>query len=229
MKTSKSLINNLTLAFNRFNSGMVSESALAIIGTILTLFCRTFMHSISNDFNLSNLKTFHVLTISDYNGFESHKNRLPMTPRRNEIKAAMNSIIRDVSSIETTLIVQVPLELVIHILVYSLERVVAVDGLAEAGRVHNCQAELHASLLDFDRGGLDAHRLFDSIGHAHMRSLRIQVRQEQTVDESRLAKTGLANHHQSELEPLLDELAMHLVGQVGETHVALIVTGTRFI
>lgn len=50
-------------------------------------------------------------------------------------------------------------------------------------------------------------------------SLGIQVGEKERVDERGLAETGLADHHERELEALLDKLAVNLVGQVGKSDV----------
>lgn len=50
--------------------------------------------------------------------------------------------------------------------------------------------------------------------------LRVQISQEQRVDESRLPESAFADHHERELEAFLHRLAVDLVGQVREADIA---------
>ena len=54
---------------------------------------------------------------------------------------------------------------------------------------------------------------------------RMAHREKEAVDEGGLSEAGLPDDHEGELEALLDGLAVHLVGQVGEAHVAGRVVG----
>ena len=64
------------------------------------------------------------------------------------------------------------------------------------------------------------HRPLDPLLGCGHDPVRVEVGQEEGVDQGGLAQAALARHHQRELEPLLHRLPVDLVGEVGESHIA---------
>ena len=95
----------------------------------------------------------------------------------------------------------------------GLPTVAVVDRLAEAGRVDDGQAQRDALLGEHDTSRVDGVRLVLAGGareRARKVGLVVELGEEERVDERRLAQTRLADHHQIELETLLNRLSIHL-------------------
>lgn len=83
-----------------------------------------------------------------------------MTERRYEVKAAMNTIVNNVSTIQPALIPQESLVLLINVLENGTEAVRVVDCVTEARSVHNCQAKFYAAFFNFNCRSIEFQRLF---------------------------------------------------------------------
>lgn len=83
-----------------------------------------------------------------------------MTERRYEVKAAVNTIVNNVSTIQPALIPQESLVLLINVLENGTEAVRVVDRVTEAWSVHNCQAKFHAAFFNFYGRSIEFQRLF---------------------------------------------------------------------
>ena len=66
----------------------------------------------------------------------------------------------------------------------------------------------------------DLHRPLDPLLGGRHDTVRVEVGQEEGVDEGGLAQAALPRHHQRELKTLLHRLPVDLVGEVGESHIA---------
>ncbi len=153
-----------------------------------------------------------------------------VAPRAHEVEAAVDAVVGDVAAVEAALVAEELLELGVDVLDDGPEALGGVDGVAEAWRVHDGQAQFDAALLDLHRGRLDLDGgLGVGAGGVPGRLVLVEVRLEEAVDERGLAQARLAHHHQRELEALLDELAVHLRGQVAEAHVAGVARGVRLL
>lgn len=86
-----------------------------------------------------------------------------MRPRRHKVKTAMHTVVLHVPSVESTLVREVLSELFVDVGRAHAPRVLAVDRVAEPGRVHYRESKLHPSLLDLHGFLLDRCRLFYSI------------------------------------------------------------------
>ena len=71
----------------------------------------------------------------------------------------MNAVIHDVFSVQTRLVPQEPLELLVYVFDYLGEAIGVVDGVPEARRVHHRQSQLDPLLLYFHRRRFQLHRL----------------------------------------------------------------------
>jgi hypothetical protein len=79
--------------------------------------------------------------------------------RRNEIEATMNSIIDDVAAIQSALVAQESLELIVDVLNDRLETVGVVDGVTVSGSIDDRQSKLNTPLFDLDGGSVQFNRL----------------------------------------------------------------------
>lgn len=114
-----SAISSKILFFSLFTSDSVRVSALEITGTMLTLWCRAFMNSISSGFNLrwkQEMSRYPSKQVKEIDSIPNAFCHIPVSCRRYKIKAAMNSIVNDVSAIQTTFIVQIAFELLVNVL-----------------------------------------------------------------------------------------------------------------
>lgn len=71
-----------------------------------------------------------------------------MTERRYEVKAAVNTIVNNVSTIQPALIPQESLVLLVNVLENGTEAVRVVDRITEAGSVYNGQSKFHAAFFN---------------------------------------------------------------------------------
>ena len=71
----------------------------------------------------------------------------------------MNTIIGDIATIETTLIVQVTFELIIDIVQDRLVTIACIDTIGIARCIDNGQTYFDTAFFDFDRRCFDFHRL----------------------------------------------------------------------
>lgn len=127
----------LTLRLSLSLSLRVSVSALAMTGTTLTLLWMAFMNCTSRGFRLVAQETEgHT---SDFSVSEQRRDReegaarrdTPVAERGDEVEAAVDSVVDDVSAIEAALVVEVALKLVVD---------VADDGVeAGRGQLISCQ------------------------------------------------------------------------------------------
>lgn len=82
-----------------------------------------------------------------------------MTKRRDEVEAAVYSIVNNVSAIEPTLISQESLKLLVAVLNDGLEAVTVVNSVTEARRINDSQSQFDASLFNFNRGSVEFYSL----------------------------------------------------------------------
>lgn len=82
-----------------------------------------------------------------------------MAKRRDKVEAAVYSVVDDVSAIQSTLVSEESLELLVAVLNDGLEAVGVVDGVTESRGVDNGQSQLDASLFDFNGGGVQFNGL----------------------------------------------------------------------
>ena len=82
----------------------------------------------------------------------------------------MNTIVRDVPTVETALVVQVALELAIDVVQDGLVAIRCVDPVAVARGVHHGEAYFDAALFDFHCGCFDLHSLTDFLYRRSMNS-----------------------------------------------------------
>lgn len=71
----------------------------------------------------------------------------------------MNTIIRDIATIEATLVVQVTFELIINIVQDRLVTIACIDTISISRCVDHGQTYFDTTFFDFDRRGFDFHRL----------------------------------------------------------------------
>lgn len=71
---------------------------------------------------------------------------LPMSKRRDEVKAAVNSVVNDVSAVQAALVMQVSLELIINILD---DRLKAVEQ--KKAEIRERAERKHSDIKDCDR------------------------------------------------------------------------------
>ena len=87
---------------------------------------------------------------------EGHVQRLESVARgRDEVEAAMHAVVADVAAVETRLVLQVLLKLLVDVSDDGLEAAVVVDGIPVARSVDDRQAETDATLLDLNLFGED--------------------------------------------------------------------------
>lgn len=165
------------------------------------------------------------------------KIKIPMSPRSNEVEATMHPIVGDIASIETAFVVQEALELIVHVFDDRPIGLGAVDAVGESRRVHYGEAQLHAAFFDFYSRCLDLDSLLKrylviylqkqksslyefiavmilqsrTVCWISRRLFRVQIGEEEAVDERRFTQARFAYDHQRELEAFLNELAMDLV------------------
>lgn len=139
---------------------------------------------------------------------------------RYEVQAAVHSVVRHRSAVHPRLGVQEILAFAVDVVDDRLPAVAVVHGVSEPRRVHDGEGQLDAALLDQHFGLFHLHGLLDALGRSRI-ILGVQVGQEQGVDERRFPETRLTDNHERELEASLHRLAVDLVGEVGESHVAL--------
>jgi len=82
--------------------------------------------------------------------------------------------------------------LVLDVLDNGIPAAIVVDQVAVAGSVNNVQAQSHAILLNDVGDSLDLAGLPDGLGGQKTAFGLDEVRCEDSVDQSRLAETGLA-------------------------------------
>lgn len=145
-----------------------------------------------------------------------------MTIRRYEIQTTVHAIVLNVLSVQSALVGKVLPKLFVNVRRAHAPTLLAIDGVAKAGRVDDGQAQSDALLLDVHRFAFDASRFLDAFVRIGHRSAAIQVAQEQAVHHGRFAETRLANDHQCELEAALHRFAVHLLGQRGEPDVVAV-------
>ena len=148
--------------------------------------------------------------------------RLERVSGRDEVEAAVDARVGDgQATVHLRLGVEVLVVARIDVVDDGRPAVGVVYGLAEAGRVDDGEAQVDALLGEQGCGGVHGERLLAALEGARKVAGRVELGEEERVDERRLAQARLADHHQVELEAAFDCLAVHLVGQVGEAHVAV--------
>jgi hypothetical protein len=91
-----------------------------------------------------------------------------MTKWRDEVEAAVDSIVDDVPAVQTALVPQESLVLVVDVLKNGTEAVRVVDCVTKSRRVHHRQPQLHSALLNLHCRCVELQRLllfFFGIGH----------------------------------------------------------------
>lgn len=125
--------------------------------------------------------------------------------------------------------------MVVDVLEYGLVAVGTIDRVGKTGRIHNSQSQFDAALFDLNRWGLDIDSFFQLGTFIHtikrrriatirnvIVTFRVEIGQEETIDERRLAQARLAHDHQSKLEAFFHKLPVHLIGQIRKSNVRLI-------
>ena len=84
---------------------------------------------------------------------------LPMPCRVDEVEATVDSVINNMASVESALILQITLELLVDISDDALETVCVVNGVPIARSVHDSEAHLNAPLLYFYAAHINLHCL----------------------------------------------------------------------
>lgn len=152
-----------------------------------------------------------------------------MAPWRHEIEAAVHPIVLDVAAIQAALVGEVLAELLVDVLGADAPAVLTVDGIPESRGVHHCQPEADAPLLDVHRLLLHLRRLLDALLHIGHLPVLVEIAQKEAVDQRGLAQSGLADHHEGELEAPLHRLPVHLLWKRGKAYViAILVERRRF-
>lgn len=116
-----------------------------------------------------------------------------MTSGLNKEDASMNAVVDNVHSVDLVLSIEVCIVSTLDVVNNGTPRLIIVDKITKSRCVDHGQAETNTSLLDVGADGLD----LDSFGNDVMaRALAlfrgVQRGVEQRVDQSGLAKTGLA-------------------------------------
>ncbi len=111
----------VTRSLSFFTSLGVRQSAFAMRGTTFTLSCRAFMNSISTGRSLQTDENFteHLYLCMDMNSqwwVCVCVCVLPMSKRRYEVEAAVNSVVLDVLPVESALVSEVLFKLLINVI-----------------------------------------------------------------------------------------------------------------
>jgi hypothetical protein len=154
-----------------------------------------------------------------------------------EVDNGVDAVVHDVHAVDLVLGVEVGVEPLLDVLDNGVPRLIVVDEVAKAGCVNNGQSQTNAVLFDVGADGL--YR--DGLGDVETWGLAllgwVQRGVEERVYQGRLSESRLAcddtlaviddscvsthtDNHDVEVESLAHTLAMPLVGQVCETHVA---------
>jgi hypothetical protein len=108
-----------------------------------------------------------------------------------EIDTGVNTVIDDVCAVNLVLCLQVGIVSLLDVLNDRAPRVIVVDKITEAGSVDHSQAKTNAILFDICADGLDRDCLRDDVvTRAGTLLGGVEGGVEQSVDESRLSKTG---------------------------------------
>jgi hypothetical protein len=139
----------------------------------------------------------------------------------NEEDASVDAVVDNVHPVDLVLSIEVGIEALLDVVDDRAPRLVIVDKVTKAGRVHHSKTKTNTGLLDVGADRLNRDGLGDDV-HAGALAFprRVERRVEEGVDQGRLAETGLANNHNIEIETLTDTLTVPLVGEVGETNVS---------
>jgi hypothetical protein len=161
-----------------------------------------------------------------------------------EVDTSMHAVVDNVHPVDLVLRLEISIEALLNVLDNWAPGVIVVDEVTETRSVHHGQAETDAVFFDVGTNGLDCDSLGNNVMARALAFLRrVEGGVEQGVDESRLSQSGLTwrgksrstrqdshsmlstnlvltNNHDVEVETLADTLAVPLVGQIGETHVA---------
>ena len=112
---------------------------------------------------------------------------------RNEVEAAVDSRIDNVLPVEAALSVEKGRELVVDVLNAGLPGAVAIEDVAESGRVHDRQPKFHALLLDLHGGFLDLDGFLDSLLHRLDLAIGVEVGEEERVDQRRFPEARFSH------------------------------------
>lgn len=138
-----------------------------------------------------------------------------------EEDTGVNSVVNNVHSVDLVLSIEVGIETLLNVVDNGAPRLIVVNEVAKAGGVNDSQAQANTGLLNIGADGLDGDSLGDNVQAGRLALLgRVQGGVEQSVDQSRLAQTGLANNHHIEVEALSHTLTVPLVGKVGKSNIA---------
>lgn len=85
---------------------------------------------------------------------------LPMTKWRDEVEAAVDSIVDDVAAVQATFVTQKSLVLLVNVLENRTEAVGVVDGVTKARRVNDSQAQFHSAFFNLNCRCIELQSLF---------------------------------------------------------------------
>ncbi len=117
---------------------------------------------------------------------------LPAAKGRDKVEAAVDAIVDDVLSIDARLVLEVLVELLVDVLLHALEAAAGVEGVAEAGRVDDCDPQLDALLQDVQLLLLHGDGPFQQLAHRGDLPVLVEVAEEEAVGQGRLAEARFA-------------------------------------
>ena len=82
----------------------------------------------------------------------------PVSGGRDEVEAGVDAGVREGDAVDAGLGVQEVLVLALHVVDDGVPAVRVVDGVAEAGRVHDRQGQVHAALLQENLVGINLEK-----------------------------------------------------------------------
>lgn len=163
----------------------------------------------------------------------------------NEEDASVDTVVNNVHTIDLVLSVEVCIIATLYVVNNGTPGLIVVDKVPESRGINHGQAETNTSFLDVGADGLNLDSLGnDVVARTLAFSRGVQRSVEKRVDQSRLAKAGLAlsscesanvnkrrhaaadrlllltDNHYIKVKALAHTLAVPLVGQVGETDIA---------
>lgn len=116
----------------------------------------------------------------------------------NEVDAGMDAVVDDVHAVNLVLGVEVGVKSLLNVLHDRSPRVVVIDEVTKAGRVHHGQAQADAVLLNVGADALYAHGLGSKVQRRLLALLgRVKGRVEESVDKGRFAKARFTCHPMS--------------------------------
>lgn len=136
-----------------------------------------------------------------------------MSPRRNGIETAVNTIILDVFTIQAALVHEILTKLLVDVVGHNAPAILGIHSIAKARRIDDVQSQPYAFFLNVQRLLLDARGLLEALLDRCHLPILIKIGEEEAVDERRLSQSRFADDHQRELEAALHRLSVYLIGQ----------------